>query len=208
MRNELLSGFALGLAYAAPIGAQNLFVVSQALRLGTPRNFLLAGIVAFMDITLAIACVLGIGAVLNGHPVLRALLGTAGGIYLLYVAYDSFRSIRQQSGLVISEKSLSWATIITQAFMLTWLNPHAVIDGTAILGSYSAGLTTVDKTLFIIGVGTASATWFATVSTVAASFRGERGRVFVKTIKAVSATTIVYFGLSILTTSVAEWLRI
>lgn len=55
-------GLTMGLAYVAPIGLQNLFVINSALTQSRHRAFLTALIVIFFDISLALACFFGIGA--------------------------------------------------------------------------------------------------------------------------------------------------
>lgn len=57
-------GLTMGLAYVAPIGLQNLFVINSALTQSRHRAFLTALIVIFFDISLALACFFGIGALL------------------------------------------------------------------------------------------------------------------------------------------------
>ena len=54
----------MGLAYVAPIGAQNLFVIQSAIGQKRSRAFLTALIVVFFDVTLALACFFGIGALI------------------------------------------------------------------------------------------------------------------------------------------------
>ena len=51
-----LQGFSIGLAYVAPIGSQNLFVINTGLTQPTKRVYQTAFIVMFFDITLALAC--------------------------------------------------------------------------------------------------------------------------------------------------------
>ena len=53
----------MGLAYLAPIGAQNLFIINTALTAPLGIALVTAGIVAFFDISLALACFWGIGLV-------------------------------------------------------------------------------------------------------------------------------------------------
>ena len=55
-------GLTMGLAYVAPIGLQNLFVINSALTQSRHRAFLTALIVLFFDISLVLACFFGIGA--------------------------------------------------------------------------------------------------------------------------------------------------
>ena len=64
-------GLTMGLAYVAPIGMQNLFVINSALT-RTRRNALItAVIVIFFDIVLSLACFFGIGALMQAHPWLQ-----------------------------------------------------------------------------------------------------------------------------------------
>ena len=62
-----LQGLTMGLAYVAPIGLQNLFVINTALSASRPRAFGTAAIVIFFDITLALACFFGIGAIMQRY---------------------------------------------------------------------------------------------------------------------------------------------
>ena len=59
-----LQGLTMGLAYVAPIGLQNLFVINSALTQKRSRVYLTALIVIFWDISLGVACFLGAGALI------------------------------------------------------------------------------------------------------------------------------------------------
>ena len=54
-------GLTLGLAYVAPIGMQNLFVIDSALTKPRRRALLTALIVLFFDASLSLSCFFGIG---------------------------------------------------------------------------------------------------------------------------------------------------
>ena len=72
-------GLTMGLAYVAPIGMQNLFVINSALT-RTRRNALItAAIVIFFDIVLSLACFFGIGALMQAHPWLQTVVLGLGG---------------------------------------------------------------------------------------------------------------------------------
>ena len=73
-------GLAIGLAYVAPIGMQNLFVINTALTQPRRRALLTALIVIFFDITLALFCFFGIGTVVERFTLLQLLLLLCGGI--------------------------------------------------------------------------------------------------------------------------------
>lgn len=57
----LFQGFILGLAYVAPIGLQNLFVINTALTKKLKRALMTALVVIFFDVTLAFASFYGVG---------------------------------------------------------------------------------------------------------------------------------------------------
>lgn len=60
-----LQGLSLGLAYVAPIGMQNLFVINSAMSRRLRSTIATALIVIFWDILLGIACFLGAGALME-----------------------------------------------------------------------------------------------------------------------------------------------
>ena len=66
-----LQGLTMGLAYVAPIGLQNLFVINTALTQPRRRVFLTALIVIFFDVTLGLACFFGVGAIMQASPLLE-----------------------------------------------------------------------------------------------------------------------------------------
>ena len=60
-----LRGLMMGLAYVAPIGTQNLFVINTAVTQQRKKAFATAAIVAFFDISLSLACFFGVGALME-----------------------------------------------------------------------------------------------------------------------------------------------
>ena len=58
-------GLTLGLAYVAPIGMQNLFVIDSALTKPRRRALLTALIVLFFDVSLSLSCFFGIGKLMH-----------------------------------------------------------------------------------------------------------------------------------------------
>ena len=56
-----LRGLMMGLAYVAPIGTQNLFVINAAVTQPKKKAFLTALIITFFDISLSLACFFGVG---------------------------------------------------------------------------------------------------------------------------------------------------
>ena len=75
----------MGLAYVAPIGLQNLFVINSALAHTRRRALITALIVIFFDVTLALACFFGIGALMERFQLLNMMILLAGGIIVVLI---------------------------------------------------------------------------------------------------------------------------
>ena len=72
--NIFLQGLTMGLAYVAPIGMQNLFVINSALTNKRKRALLTALIVIFFDITLSLACFFGVGTIMQRFKWLQMVI--------------------------------------------------------------------------------------------------------------------------------------
>lgn len=70
MISVYLQGLSLGLAYVAPIGMQNLFVINSAMSQKLKRAIATALIVIFWDISLGLSCFFGVGALMQAPPLL------------------------------------------------------------------------------------------------------------------------------------------
>ena len=158
MLSIYLQGLSLGLAYVAPIGMQNLFVINSAMSQKLKRTIATALIVAFWDISLGLACFLGVGALLGALPWLQKIILGGGGLLVIYIG----------AGLVCAKADLKGGKNVNQplweiacsAFIVTWLNPQALIDGTLMLGAFRASLQIGSELYFIIGFASASFIWF------------------------------------------------
>lgn len=166
-----LQGFILGLAYVAPIGMQNLYVINTSLSTGLKQSLLLAWIVVFFDITLAAGCFFGIGYLLEQFLWLQMLLLAAGGIAVIKIGYELLISSPAADNSRIAS---SWLNAVKSACIVTWFNPQAILDGTLLLGGMKAALPAAAGEYFIAGVCSASCLWFTglavLVSLVKASF--------------------------------------
>ena len=86
-----LTGLGIGLAYVAPIGMQNLFVINSALTQPRHKALLTALIVVFFDVTLALACFFGIGALMEHFTWLQMVILLVGGAILIWRKVISWR---------------------------------------------------------------------------------------------------------------------
>ena len=152
-------GLAIGLAYVAPIGMQNLFVINTALTQPRRRALLTALIVIFFDITLALFCFFGIGTVVERFTLLQLLLLLCGGIIVTRIGVGL---IQEEPTLDQSvEVDLPLKDVAVKACVVTWFNPQAILDGTMIFGGFRAGGVAPGESLqLILGSSSASFLWF------------------------------------------------
>lgn len=133
--NIYLQGLTMGLAYVAPIGLQNLFVINSALTQKRSRVYITALIVIFWDISLGVACFLGAGALMQALPWLQKVILGLGSLIVIYIGIGLLRSKASLEGG--RDVNVPIWKLAGSAFVVTWLNPQAIIDGTMMLGAFS-----------------------------------------------------------------------
>lgn len=158
-----LQGLALGLAYVAPIGMQNLFVINSALTQTRLRALATALIVIFFDVTLALACFFGIGLVMQKYPPVQLGILLLGGLVVVYIGISLLKSSVRQIG---GAQQMPLGKTMWAACVVTWFNAQAVIDGTMLLGAFKASMTEAQSLHFLFGVLSASCLWFITLAMV------------------------------------------
>lgn len=158
-----LQGLALGLAYVAPIGMQNLFVINSALTQTRLRALVTALIIIFFDVTLALACFFGIGLVMQKYPPVQLGILLLGGLVVVYIGISLLKSSVRQIG---GAQQMPLGKTVWAACVVTWFNAQAVIDGTMLLGAFKASMTEAQSLHFLFGVLSASCLWFITLAMV------------------------------------------
>ena len=194
--NIYLQGLTMGLAYVAPIGLQNLFVINSALTQKRGRVYLTALIVICWDSCLGGRCLLGAGALMQAVPWLQKVILALGSLIVIWIGIGLLRSKASLEGG--KDVNVPVWQLITSAFVVTWLNPQAIIDGTMMLGAFRATLPAGGDVPFICGFGSASIIWFLTLSTIV-SLLGSRFNEKVRTvINKVCGAVIIFYGLKLL----------
>ena len=158
-----IQGLTLGLAYVAPIGMQNLFVINSALTQPRWRALLTALIVIFFDITLAMACFFGIGLIMQKYAAVQMAMLFIGGLVVVYIGVSLLKSSVRQIG---SAQQMPLGKTVWAACVVTWFNAQAVIDGTMLLGAFKATMNHAQSLHFLFGVISASCLWFITLAMV------------------------------------------
>lgn len=191
-----LQGLTMGLAYVAPIGLQNLFVINTALTQPKRRVYLTALIVIFFDVTLGMACFFGVGAVMTAFPLLEKAILLIGSVIVIWIG----------QGLVRAHDTMDTSTkvdipilkVISTACVVTWFNPQALIDGTMMLGAFKATLPDGMDFFFVGGFASASVLWFTGISTIISLFSAKFTDKTLRIINVICGAVIIFYGFKLL----------
>lgn len=191
-----LQGLTMGLAYVAPIGLQNLFVINSALTHTRKRALLTALIVILFDVTLALACFFGVGAVMQRYEWLQMVILLLGSLIVLYIGVGLLRAKAEE--IDRSRTADSIPKTISSACVVTWFNPQALIDGTMMLGAFYVTLPAAQSASFISGVALASCLWFTGLTLLISLFSDNFTPKTLVVINKVCGVIIVFYGCKLL----------
>lgn len=190
----LLQGLLFGLAYVAPIGAQNLYVINTATSQSKLRTYQVALITVFFDISLAISCFFGIGLLIDKCLLLKEIILLLGSIIVTYIGIGLIRSTSKVSDSKNGDDSL--IKIVVSCFAVTWLNPQAIIDGSLLLGGFKASLPSEMSKYFILGVCIASFVWFNSLAILVSKFRSKFNKL-IKWINVICGVILIFYGVKL-----------
>lgn len=164
-----LSGLMLGFALIVPIGPQNIVVLNQGLAVRFPRSLFAAAFAGLCDTLLIIVGAVGVGALLAGIPALRSVLLAVGTVFLLFLAWASFR--RSTTDMPVVSDGGSLPQVAMKIVGASLLNPHAILDTVVIIGATIAAQRDDMRLLFAGGTLSASWLWFAFLVLAAGAVR-------------------------------------
>ena len=191
-----IQGLAFGLAYVAPIGMQNLFVINSALTQPRWRALATALIVIFFDVTLAMACFFGIGLIMQKYAAVQMAVLLAGGLVVTYIGYGLLKS--KVSALADTKQMPGLGQTVWQACVVTWFNAQAVIDGTMLLGAFKATMSHTQSLHFLFGVISASCLWFTGLALVVSLAGNLITPRVLNLINKICGVVIILYGLKLL----------
>lgn len=195
MIKYFMQGLLLGIAYVAPIGMQNLFVINTAISKAKPKAYQVAIITVFFDISLALACFFGVGTLLERYFLAKVVFLFCGSIIVTYIGLKLVMCKSDIESKVNTDKSI--LEVILSCFMVTWANPQAIIDGSLLLGGYKAALPYNEGKLFILGVCLASFLWFNILTTIVLNFKNILDHKLIRIINFLCGITIIYYGIKL-----------
>lgn len=200
MYTYFFQGLTMGLAYFAPIGMQNLFVINSALNDSRKRAFLTAIIVACFDISLSLSCFYGIGSIMEKYDFVKLAILLIGSIVVIKIGISLLKS--RAENVKRDKSSMPIGKTITSACVVTWFNPQAIIDGTMMLGAFHVTLLSSQALPFMSGIISASFLWFTglifIISIFSKIFRGNNSSKIMTAVNRVCGIVIIIYGLNLL----------
>lgn len=191
--NFFLQGLTMGIAYDAPIGLANLFVINSALTQTRKKSLLTAIIIIIFDVSLAFACFFGIGAIMKKFEWLQLIILLVGSLIVIYMGINLLRSQTTDISADATTEMTLFKTI-SSAFVVIWFNPQAIIDGSMMLGAFQVTLPSYSHPIFIAGVGIASALWFILLSIIVSKFKDKFNAKVLRIINLVCGIIIILYG--------------
>ncbi|NRN26790.1 LysE/ArgO family amino acid transporter [Photorhabdus heterorhabditis] len=157
----LINGFILCLGLVISIGPQNI----EILRVGllNDRAILLASVFVACDAILITIGALGVGSIIALNREITMVLMSFTIVFLLFLAFQAGRRSISESGaaITLSEKQNTRPfNMVKRGFVLSFLNPLALLETVVILGSTAAPYPASHRILFMVGALAASSVWF------------------------------------------------
>ena len=155
-----VQGWVMGAGLILAIGAQNALVLRQGLR--REHVGAVVAVCTLSDWLLIALGVFGLGALVQGSPLLLQLFRFGGAAFLLgYALLAARRAWRPAAGLQATGNASSLGATLSAAFAFTYLNPHVYLDTVVLLGGLGARQPPELRAAFALGAGVASAMWFS-----------------------------------------------
>lgn len=166
MLHSYSNGVFIALGLIMAIGAQNAFVVSQALR--REHHLWVASLCVFFDVLLVATGVYGLAHILTNSPLLLATARWGGVLFLsIYAALALRRAFSENVIAAVSVRpAQTLAAVLMTTLAVTLLNPHVYLDTVLLIGSL--GAQQVSPSAYVLGAATGSVVWFFSLALGAA----------------------------------------
>jgi L-lysine exporter family protein LysE/ArgO len=197
-KNIFTEGVLSGLAYVVPIGPQNIFLISAALLLPLHKSLFISLLVLIADTSLAIICFFGLGGFLVQSFALRIALSLIGALVIFFIGY---RLIFINNKHEINDEALANKDFLFYAkgaFIVTFANPQAIIDGALIYGALRSTYDQSSLTSFFLGSVLSATIWFLGLAILTNILREKILKIGLKWIEKTCGIILVLIGIKII----------
>jgi threonine/homoserine/homoserine lactone efflux protein len=194
-----LRGFILGFTIAAAVGPISLLVIRRTLAEGRLYGLVSGLGVATADATYGAIAAFGLSAITDVLVNARQVLGVVGGVFLLWLAWQTIRSTPTEAATVTARRG-GYAGAYLSILGLTMANPMTILS----FGALFAGLgvtsgATGDAALVVLGVLLGSTAWWVVLTTVIGTLRTRVTPEWIGRINVVSGVVIGAFAIVAIT---------
>jgi threonine/homoserine/homoserine lactone efflux protein len=200
----VLRGFILGFTIAAAVGPISLLVIRRTIAQGQLYGLVSGLGVATADATYGAIAAFGLAALTDALVDARVVLGLAGGLFLLWMAWQTIRSRPTEAATPAPTGRRGYAGAYLSILALTMANPMTILS----FGALFAGLgvtsgATGDASFVVIGVLLGSTAWWVVLTTVVGRLRGRMTSTWIHRINIASALLIGAFALVAIASAIA-----
>lgn len=199
----LLRGVVLGFTIAAAVGPISLLVIRRTLAEGRVVGLASGMGVATADATYGAIAAFGLTAVTAPLVAGRQVLGVVGGLFLLWLAWRTLRSVPGEAAAETGpRRGLAGAFLSTLGLTLT--NPMTILSFAALfVGLGVAAGDPAGATLLTAGVFAGSAAWWVVLTTSVGALRGRLTPTALRRVNVASGLLIGAFALVAVASAVA-----
>jgi threonine/homoserine/homoserine lactone efflux protein len=168
----VIRGLILGFTIAAAVGPISLLVIRRTLAEGRLVGIVSGMGVATADGTYGAIAAFGLTAITDLLVDWRRALGLIGGVFLLWLAWRTFRAVPGEAATTGANERRGLAGAYLSTLGLTLTNPMTILSfaalfvGLGISGGDAAGAASLS-----LGVFAGSAAWWVVLVTVVGAFR-------------------------------------
>jgi threonine/homoserine/homoserine lactone efflux protein len=201
----VLRGFILGFTIAAAVGPISLLVIRRTIAQGQLYGLVSGLGVATADATYGAIAAFGLAAITDVLVNARVVLGLVGGLFLLWMAWQTMRSSPTEAATPAPTDRRGYAGAYLSILALTMANPMTILS----FGALFAGLgvtsgATSDAAFVVIGVLLGSTAWWVVLTAVVGRLRGRMTATWIHRINLASGLLIGAFALVAIGSAIAS----
>jgi threonine/homoserine/homoserine lactone efflux protein len=197
-----LKGFTIGLAIAAPVGPIGLLTIRRTLAHGRSAGILTGLGAASADAIFGSIAAFGITAISSIMIGAKTWLAIIGGIFLIYLGWQTY--VSQPAQHAAEQKASSLHSMYLSTFALVLTNPISILYFVGIIASVGAANNATSATWMVIGVFAGSALWWLTLASIANTLRNRITPRALKMVNQISGAIIAGFGIFALGSQMLE----
>lgn len=189
-----LQGAVLGFSIAAPVGPIGLLCIRRTLTQGRTHGFATGMGAATADALYGCVAAFGFTVIAQALVEQTRWLQLIGALFLLYIAYKTFRSSAARAEAQGGADRGYWRSY-GSTLLLTLTNPMTILSFLGLFAGLNIGEGTASAVWLVLGVFSGSAAWWLLLSFVVGTARRMVGAKALRAIHIGSALVLFVFGL-------------